>query len=1282
MLSYKVDNPEMTDSYFASGISKSKSYDMLIITTSALASSFQTLKDYHDTTGILTEIHTTESIGSTDPDDIRDYIRDRYLNDGIQFVIIGADDDIIPAKDLYVISWEGSGHETEYNMPADIYFACLDGTYNYDGDSYWGEPTDGEGGGDVDLIAEVYVGRASVDNTTEADRFVNKTIQYLTSNSAYLENVLMIGEYLGFGGISDYAKTMMLQNVDGSSADGYTTVGIPSDVYNVDGLYEQDYTWPQSDLTSAINSGTHVLNHLGHGSPDYAMKLYNSDVLSQLTNTDHCFVYSQTCLAGHFDGTECWSETMNIKTDAGAFGVIMNARYGWGTNYSTDGPSQRFNREFWDAVFSPTEGKAQVGAANHDSKEDNLYRINESCMRWCYYELNLFGDPSVSIKGVRSLAFSYPGGIPNVISPSTVTTFDVVITAVGDGVPVANSGQLHYSINNNPIQTVPMTPLSSYEYEATLPVLLCNDSIQFYVSVEEVVNGRIYNPDPSTPNSAIVATSISTIVEDDFETNQGWTVSGNASAGIWNRGVPLGGGDRGDPINDFDGSGSCYLTDYNDGDTDVDGGTTILTSPLYDLSTATNIMIQYAFWYSNNNGADPNNDLMQMYITDNDGASWVLLEELGPAYHANGGWYEYTYRITDYVSLTSRIRVRFDVSDLNDGSVVEAGLDDFQIIDYVCEGTTDPVIITTDLPDWTIEIAYSQTLEATGGTGALTWSDKYGDLVGTGLSLSTDGILSGTPSSTGTISFTAEVVDEAKSRASDEKVLSFDINPAIAITTASLPDWTAGYAYSQQLTSTGGTGTISWLDKNNDLSGTGLTLSGSGLLTGTPIVGSVSFTAQATDNVGSIDEGIISFTINPNIQITNTSLPDWTTGFAYSQQLEVSGGTGTLIWSDKNSDLSGTGLTLSVTGLISGTPVVGAISFTAEVTDSIGATESNVFGFTVNPTVSITTSLLPEWTVGVPYLYQLESSGGTGIISWVDKNGDLDATGINLLPDGQLTGTALAEGPINFTAEVSGEIGSSDEKALLLNINPSVAITTVSLPDWTEGIPYLQQLEATGGTGIKSWSDKNNNLTGTGLTLSSDGLLSGTPIAGLIGFTAEVIDEVGDAKEIILSFTVNDALSFVTTSLPDGTEGTAYSEQINISGGTGVVIYSDFTGDLSPYGLNISSDGLVSGTPTDTGTVEFTVHLVDEIGANIQQAFSFYIQIAYICGDADNDGEGPNVADLTFLVDYLFKEGEAPVITDAANVDGIINGGIHVDVADLVYLVDYLFKDGPDPDCP
>jgi hypothetical protein len=124
------------------------------------------------------------------------------------------------------------------------------------------------------------------------------------------------------------------------------------------------------------------------------MKMRNPDI-QKLTNEKYSFIYSQGCMAGGFDQNDCIAEHFTVKTDNGAFAGIWNARYGWGRWYSTDGASQRYDREFWDAIFG--EGKTTIGRANADSKEDNLYRIRQSCMRWCYYELNLFGDPSLDL---------------------------------------------------------------------------------------------------------------------------------------------------------------------------------------------------------------------------------------------------------------------------------------------------------------------------------------------------------------------------------------------------------------------------------------------------------------------------------------------------------------------------------------------------------------------------------------------------------------------------------------------------------------------------------------------------------------------------------------------------------------------------------------------------------------------------------------------------------------------------------------------------------------------
>ncbi len=679
LVTAKCDNPKQLAEYPAALSAGTRSYKFLILTAATMVSAFQPLKDYHDGTGMPTEIRTITEVGSSDPSDVRDYIRTEYLNEGIEYVLIGGDDNLIPALNLWVESWSGGDIVTD--MPGDIYFACLDGGYNSDGDGYNGEPAD-----NPDLVAEVFVGRAPVGNSTEATRFVNKTIDYLQTSNSYLQNVLMCGEHLGFGGVAEYAGNAMDENVDGSSNSGYTTVGIPSADYSIDYLYDRDYSgnnWPVSQLTSRINSGLHIINHLGHGYNNYALKLYASQISSYLSNTKYFFLYSQACLAGHFDGTDCFAEYMTIKSNDGAFAVVMNAREGWGTENTTDGPSQRYNRQFWDAVYSSAEDKRQIGWANHDSKEDNLYRINQSCMRWCYYETTLFGDPTVAIKGQEGLTFEYPNGVPRSTVPGLPTTFEVIVSGANGGTPVPNTGVLHYSLNDGPWLNQTMTQLSANHYEATLPAMVCDDNLEFYVSADESYAGAKYDPSPSNPNKVAPSTGFLAVLEDNFETNKGWTVTGDVTEGLWERGIPEF-SNRGDPPTDYDGSGACYVTYNYSGNSDVDNGTTWLESPTFDLAGIEG-SISYARWYSNDYGANPEEDVFVVYISNNNGTDWVEVETVGPAGdEVSGGWFTNEFWASDFVTPTAQMKVRFEVSDLVNPSVVEAGVDAFAVVTYEC----------------------------------------------------------------------------------------------------------------------------------------------------------------------------------------------------------------------------------------------------------------------------------------------------------------------------------------------------------------------------------------------------------------------------------------------------------------------------------------------------------------------------------------------------------------------------------------------------------------------
>jgi fibronectin type 3 domain-containing protein len=172
-----------------------------------------------------------------------------------------------------------------------------------------------------------------------------------------------------------------------------------------------------------------------------------------------------------------------------------------------------------------------------------------------------------------------------------------------------------------------------------------------------------------------------------------------------------------------------------------------------------------------------------------------------------------------------------------------------------------PVITTTTLPDGTAGALYSSVLTATGGTTPLTWTVAGGSLP-PGLSLSSTGTISGTPTTAGTYGFTVTVTDS--NNVSDGQILSILINPVPVITTTTLPDGIVGNSYSATLTATGGTSPLTWQIISGSLPA-GLSLnSATGVISGTPMTSDIyNFTAQVMDINGVTDTQPLSITIRP-----------------------------------------------------------------------------------------------------------------------------------------------------------------------------------------------------------------------------------------------------------------------------------------------------------------------------------------------------------------------------------------------------------------------------------
>jgi hypothetical protein len=252
---------------------------------------------------------------------------------------------------------------------------------------------------------------------------------------------------------------------------------------------------------------------------------------------------------------------------------------------------------------------------------------------------------------------------------------------------------LHYRFNGGSYQTESLTHISGNLYEAVLPPANCGDNPEFYFSANTVSSGVIKSPSdaPTTVYSCLVG-HFTLVFSDDFETDTGWTVSGDTSVGAWDRGVPIN-DNRGDPPTDYDGSGQCYITGNSD-DEDLDDGTTWLTSPILNLTGEEDIFVQYALWYTNDFGADPNNDVFNTYVSNDDGASWILVETIGP--QSTNGWNLHEFILNSFITPSNQVRIRFEASDLNDGSVVEAGIDAFSVNIFEC-GATEPVLSVNPL---------------------------------------------------------------------------------------------------------------------------------------------------------------------------------------------------------------------------------------------------------------------------------------------------------------------------------------------------------------------------------------------------------------------------------------------------------------------------------------------------------------------------------------------------------------------------------------------------------
>jgi hypothetical protein len=311
---------------------------------------------------------------------------------------------------------------------------------------------------------------------------------------------------------------------------------------------------------------------------------------------------------------------------------------------------------------------------------------------------------------------------PALISAGTALTVSVTVNP-GDDALVGGSATLYYRLDGGAFASVALTHMGGDLYQATLPEVACGDAVEMYAQASGVASGVVSDP-PDQPAALVEVSvgSITTVVVDEYEVDNGWTSGApgdSATAGQWVRVTPLGTSAQPGADHTPDAGSICWITGQHvmgqvDGFADVDGGLTTLVSPPFDLSSVDEPRISYWRWFYTSSGGLE--DSLRVDISHDNGSTWFTVETLGNTSDrlaTLGGWFEHTFDPSALVpALTSMMRMRVVANDASPGSIVEAGFDDFEIVSLAClappfclgnangDGLVDFDDITAVLANW------------------------------------------------------------------------------------------------------------------------------------------------------------------------------------------------------------------------------------------------------------------------------------------------------------------------------------------------------------------------------------------------------------------------------------------------------------------------------------------------------------------------------------------------------------------------------------------------------
>ncbi|MBK8166021.1 MAG: VCBS repeat-containing protein [bacterium] len=481
-------SPDKTPSLSGSAV------EYLIITNEAMKPAFEVLAAHKTAQGLPTVVATHEFIeanyrqGADLQESVRMFIRDAYEKWGLEYVLLGGDSDVLPPR--YVINsfYPISGSTA---IPCDLYFACLDGSWNADGDHLYGEPVTATTTGDLaDFAEEVYIGRAAVSTPEAATVFVNKVIGYegvpagaaWTNRALFAAEVLFPEDFQHEGYIildgAKFAHEQIVNHIQPCTDMEYTRM------YETDLQYPRDAGLTRAALVDTLDTGHYgIVNQIGHG---YYFNMSVGDANFMTTDADNLtnagrpfMIYALNCASAAFDNS-CLLERFVQNPGGGAVCSIGSVRAAFPNN------SNAYQQEFFSELYCTAENR--VGRLLALSRLPFIgLTANNYVDRWTFENYTLLGDPTLPIwTGVPQAA--------SVAAPASLAVGAQVlpVTVTVAGMPVAGArvclqkageelawgltdgaGQVSLSVlpTSPGSATLTVTGRNLARYAATLPVV-------------------------------------------------------------------------------------------------------------------------------------------------------------------------------------------------------------------------------------------------------------------------------------------------------------------------------------------------------------------------------------------------------------------------------------------------------------------------------------------------------------------------------------------------------------------------------------------------------------------------------------------------------------------------------------------------------------------------------------------------------------------------------------------------------------------------------------------